>query len=76
MAKGIKRFFEQKFLTKIESIDDKACFNEIGNVLEQAFQNAMTSDDFAFNHYSDFTENLNQVLDSGEKSLLPSVLKE
>lgn len=75
MAKGIKRFFEQKFLTKIESIDDKACFNEIGNVLEQAFQNAMTSDDFAFNHYSDFTENLNQVLDSGGKIFVAKCAK-
>lgn len=65
MIKKIKRWFEEKFLIKIEKITDSSHFEEISELIGCTYQAAMEKDHFVFTHYSDFVENLEVVLNEG-----------
>lgn len=64
MVNNVKRFIDRKYSIKYEKLNDRACIAEVNSLLEEAFKNAMESLHFEFNHSTDFTEKLNEVLDS------------
>lgn len=65
MMEKFKKWFEKKFLIRVESVTDDSRFEEISNVIGCSFQAAMKNDHFAFTHYEDFRENLAAVLEEG-----------
>lgn len=60
-------------LLKIERLQDRSRISEVNSVVKKAFVNAMEKDNFKFNHYSDFTEKLNNVLDSKGTILIATI---
>ncbi len=67
MFNNVKRFLYQKYLIKYEKLDDRMRIAEVNSLLEETFKNAMDNLNYEFNHSTDFTKKLNEVLDlSGE----------
>lgn len=64
-----KKWFENKYLIKFSEAGAEN-FEEINAVLEYTFKHAMESNGFAFNHYSDFIESLNSIVELGGKTFI------